>query len=129
MGEARKLQIALALAALLGGAVLALQAATPESAREIRLEARDMAFYLEGGSEPNPTLTAAPGERLRLVFVNRDRGYAHDLRLATLGVAMGQLAGDGSAGRVTFRAPAIAGEHPYDCSLHPRMMGASLVVR
>jgi plastocyanin len=88
-----------------------------------------MAFYLEGGREPNPTLAASPGERLRLVLVNRDRGYAHDLRLETLGVSTRQLAGDGSADRVTLRVPEAPGEHPYVCSLHPRMMGASLVVR
>ncbi len=129
MAQTKKFQITVALVASLAGAVLALQAATPEPPREIRLEARDMAFYLAGGNDPNPILTASPGERLRLVFVNRDRGYAHDLRLDTLGVATARIAGDGGADRVTLRVPGEPGTHPYTCSLHPRMMGASLVVR
>ncbi len=129
MAQAKKLQIGLVLALLAVGAVLALQAATAPPAREIRLEARDMAFYLEGTDEPNPRLDAALGERLRLVFVNRDRGYEHDLRLPTLGLGTGRLASGGDTGEITFRVPATPGEHPYDCSLHPRMMGATLVVR
>lgn len=129
MARAKKFQIVVVLGFLAVGAVLAVHAASSAPAREIRLEARDMAFYLEGGSEPNPTLTAAPGERLRLLFVNRDRGYAHDVRLESLGVQTSQLAGDGSADRLTFRVPEVPGEHPYECSLHPRMMGATLVVR
>jgi hypothetical protein len=129
MARTRKLQLLVIIAlATLGVTVsLALQA-TPGSPREVRLEARGMAFYLEGGATANPAIEAAPGERLRLVLVNRDLGFEHDLRLPELGAATGLL-GDGESGALTLRVPTATGEYRYDCSLHARMMAGSVVVR
>lgn len=95
-------------------------AADPEP-REVRLVARDMAFYLPGGATPNPTLHAAPGERLRIVLVNEDSGMTHDvvaegLGLATAVIPFGEVAG------AVVRMPERPGAHDYLCSLHPVLM-------
>jgi FtsP/CotA-like multicopper oxidase with cupredoxin domain len=58
---------ATAVAVLLLG-VLAVAVTRP--AREITLVARGMAFYLENGDLPNPTITVKPGERVRIMLRN-----------------------------------------------------------
>lgn len=88
-----------------------------------------MAFYLAGSTQPNPTLAVERGERVRVVLVNRDGGYRHDFAVASLEVATPTVAGDGSFAEVTFRAPQAPGDHPYVCSSHAAMMGATLRVR
>jgi plastocyanin len=124
----RKTRYALTLLAATGMA-LALMAGADAPEREIVLEARDMAFFVAGQSEPNPTLELAPGESIRLTFVNHDRGIDHDLTMRDLGLATAVLAGDGSSASLEFRAPRASGEHDYTCELHDRMMRGRLVVR
>jgi len=129
MARTRKLQllVVIALAALGVTVSLTLQA-TPGPLREVRLEARGMAFYLEGGEAPNPVLETVAGERLRLVLTNRDRGFDHDLRLPGLGKATGLLA-EGASATLTVRVPETAGDVRYDCSLHAAMMTGVIRVR
>ncbi len=104
--------------------------------REVRLVARDMAFYLPGGTTPNPTLRLAPGERVRLVLVNEDPGMAHDVVASGLGLATpvvsGRAAGRAGGGEIAadvFRAPPRPGTHEYVCSLHPVLMRGLIEVR
>jgi plastocyanin len=129
MARTRKLQLLVvaALAALGVTVSLSLQA-TPGPVREVRLEARGMAFYREGGEVQNPILEAVAGERLRFVLTNRDRGFEHDLRLPGLGKASGQLA-EGARATITVRVPETAGDVRYDCSLHAAMMTGVIRVR
>ncbi|HEX6199366.1 MAG TPA: hypothetical protein VF150_03805 [Thermoanaerobaculia bacterium] len=89
--------------------------------REVRLVARDMAFYLPGDATPNPTLRAAPGERLRIVLVNEDPGMTHDVVAEGLGLAT-QVIGGGEAASAVVRMPERPGAHEYLCSLHPVLM-------
>lgn len=116
----------LATALVLVAAGLGLEAG-PE-AREVRLVARDMAFYLPGDDTPNPTLRFTPGERVRIVLENEDPGMVHDLVAAGLGVAMPLVEGGGSAG-VALRLPGTPGTHEYLCSLHPVLMRGLVEVR
>jgi len=63
--------IAMTVAVVLLGALAA--ALARPAPREIRLVARGMAFYLENGDQPNPTLTFTAGDRVRVVFTNQCR--------------------------------------------------------
>jgi plastocyanin len=116
----------LVLAALAGFAMRA--AARPEP-RTVVLTARDMAFWTEDSSTPNPAIAAAPGEALRLELRNRDRGMAHDLALPGLGRATPVLAGAGESAALELRAPDEPGDYEYVCSLHSRLMRGLLTVR
>lgn len=123
----KTLIVSLLLAALVVG--VAWNASVARTApREIVLEARGMAFYLEGDVTPNPTLRLEPGELVRLTLVNRDPGMRHDLAIAELGVATELLPGDGSSQTVRLRAPDRPGRFPYLCSLHVQTMRGLLEV-
>lgn len=103
-------------------------AAPGERAREVRLVARDMAFYVPGGTIPNPTLQAAPGERLRIVLVNEDSGMSHDVVAEGLGLAT-EVIRDGEVASTVVRMPGLPGAHDYLCSLHPLLMRGVIEVR
>jgi hypothetical protein len=115
------------LATLVAGVAWGISAARP-APREIVLVARDMAFYLEGETTPNPTLHLRPGEEVRLTLINRDPGMRHDLAVASLGVATGALAGDGSAQTVRLRVPERPVILDYVCRLHTQTMRGRLEV-
>lgn len=123
--QKRSLPIVLGLL-LVAGLSLAL---APEGVdREIVLEAREMAFFTPGGHEPNPPLSLHPGERVRIVLVNRDPGMTHDFAVDDLGVSTPALAGDGSRAAVLLVAPASPGRHDYVCTFHRRLMRGRLEV-
>lgn len=131
-----RISFGIAVAAFLGAAFALVAAAglglrsggSGGDVREIRLEARGMAFYLPGDERPNPTLRVAPGERVRLVLENRDPGMRHDLALPVLDRATTVLE-SGRTASVVIRAPERPGSHEYLCSLHPVLMRGVLRVR
>lgn len=91
-------------------------------AREIRLVARDMAFYLEDDpATPNPTIRVAPGERVTITMRNDERGIRHDFAVPTLSADLDPLAW-GESRAVTFTAPDQAGSYDYVCRPHRLMM-------
>lgn len=130
------ISLGIAVAAFLGAALALVAAAgfglgsgaSGGDVREIRLVARDMAFYFPGGDTPNPILRVAPGERVRLVVENRDPGMRHDLALPALDRATAVVEAGREAG-VVLRAPERPGTHEYFCSLHPVLMRGALRVR
>ena len=101
--------------------LLPLAASTRTAVRDITLVARDMAFYLDGGSEPNPTIQVRTGETVQLTVLNRDPGLKHNLTIEALGLDMPHLETDASM-RVRFRAPSRPGHLPYVCAPHSEMM-------
>jgi plastocyanin len=124
------------IAAMVAGvvAVAAVAAATlvadaSQPTHAFTLVARDMAFYLADGGQPNPALEIPAEESVRLTMVNRDAGIDHDLAVESLGVASPAVPGDGSSTSIEFRAPREPGEYEYLCRLHGRMMRGKLVVR
>ena len=110
-------------------AAAALVADASQPTYSFTLVARDMAFYLAEGTEPNPPLEVAAEEQVRMTIVNRDTGIDHDLAVESLGVASAAVRGDGSSTTIEFRAPREPGEHEYVCRLHGRMMRGKIVVR
>lgn len=131
MSRRQKRSLGMALLGLLAlgiGWAVTVGATERTSPREIVLEARRLAFYVPGNPRPNPILRVAPGETVRLVLVNRDRGMRHDLVLESLGAATPLLAGEGSSASLLLRVPVEEGEHEYLCSLHRQLMRGRMLV-
>ena len=101
--------------------LLPMTASTGAAAREITLVTRDMAFYLEGDSAPNPTIRLAAGEEVRLTLLNLDRGFNHNLAIDGWNIETVSLDANEST-VVRIQAPDQAGRQPYICSPHSEMM-------
>src|SRR5688500_9320881 len=82
----RRVAIAGAAFAAVGGLFAIVLSAPDVPAREIRIVARNMTFYVDGNPERNPAIHVRAGERLRLVFRNDDPGTKHDFVVPSLGV-------------------------------------------
>ena len=118
----------LAVVAVGGLAILLpLSASSRASVREITLEARDMAFYLEGGTVPNPTLRLEAGEEVRLVLRNLDPGIAHNLAIEGWSLETAYLDANASA-TLRLRAPEQPDRQTYVCAPHREMMGGVIEV-
>ena len=121
---AKLLAAVLVVAAAAGAIVLS---ARGPAAREIRLVARDMTFYVEGQAEPNPTLRLRAGESVRLVLRNDDAGMTHDFTIPEWGAVTRRLeAGEEAA--ITFRAPDRPMSQPYKCRPHSKIMRGTILV-
>ncbi len=101
--------------------LLPLTASTRPAVRDITLVVRDMAFYLDGGGEPNPNIQVRTGETVQLTLLNRDPGFKHNLTIEALGLDMPHLE-TGASKRVRLRAPSRPGRLPYVCAPHSEMM-------
>ena len=100
---------------------------TQAHTREIRLEVRDMAFYLEGDSTPNPEIVVKAGERVRVVVHNDERGVNHDFAVPAVRAAVDTLKWN-EEGEVTFEVPDVPGTYEYICRPHMLMMKGTLRV-
>ena len=97
--------------------------------REITLVARNMAFYLgPDGTTANPSLEARPGETLRIVLVNRDRGLTHDFAVPVSGAATKRLTWY-AQDEIIFDVPDKPGTYEYVCRPHVLMMKGRIVVK
>ena len=115
---------------LLGVGLIALLplVAGPRPMREIVLIARDMSFYLDNGTVPNPSIDVRRGEEIRLVFRNEDAGVTHVLAIETWDVAADPLRVGGES-TVIVRAPEQPGRYEYVCRPHARMLRGYFEVR
>jgi plastocyanin len=108
--------------------VMTLPLETSARAREITLVAKDMAFYLENDSKTaNPVIEAKPGEIIRVVLANRDRGMTHDFAVPAAEAAIDALDWN-EEDDVTFTAPEEPGTYEYVCRPHLLMMKGTLRV-
>jgi heme/copper-type cytochrome/quinol oxidase subunit 2 len=120
----------LVAAVFIGVGLLALipVVANPKSEpREIVLVTRDMAFYVEGSSTPNPTLVLRPGEEVTVVVKNQEPGITHGFGVSALNVSVDRIQ-PGVTRAMRLRAPAVPGEYEYVCPPHAQMMRGKLVV-
>ncbi len=116
---------ALVAGALVFGAI-ALSARDP-GPREIRIVVRDMTFYLEGRTDPNPTLRLRAGEAVRLVLKNEDEGMTHDFAIPDWKAGTKRIEG-GEEATITFRVPDGPSEQTYRCSPHSAIMRGTILV-
>jgi plastocyanin len=129
MKPIKYLRAALVVAALACVAALAPKLSGVSSAepRTIHIVVKDMTFYVEGDKNPNPTLYASPGERVRLVLHNTQSGIAHDFTIESWKVHTRMLKGVGED-TIEFRVPEARGSHAYRCTPHAAMMNGTIVV-
>jgi len=116
-----------ALALAMIGVAGLLPVRTKDQPREIVLVARDMAFYVSGTSVANPEITVRPGESIRVLLKNEDRGMTHDFSVPAVKAATDSLAWN-QMGEVTFEAPEKPGTYEYICRPHVLMMKGALKV-
>jgi plastocyanin len=100
---------------------------TKTRARAITLVAKDMAFYVEGGAEPNPILEVKAGETVRVLLRNRDRGMTHDFAVPSLKAEMDPIDWN-EEDAIVFEAPDDPGIYEYVCRPHLLMMKGTLKV-
>lgn len=96
--------------------------------REVKIVARDMAFYVDGQPYPNPTLRFKAGERVRLVLRNEDAGMTHDFVIKAWKVATKSIAQRGAEEAVVFRVPDDRSTAGYQCTPHSEMMRGGIQV-
>ena len=96
--------------------------------RDVHLVIRDMAYYLDGKGEPNPTLEFRRGERVRLRVTSEDAGMEHDFVVKNLKVATKLIEGRGTE-VVNIRIPKQAGTDTYFCTPHSAKMRGTIVVQ
>jgi plastocyanin len=96
--------------------------------REITLIVKNMTFYVEGREhDPNPMLFVNPGERVRVVLKNQERGVRHDFAVPASGAALDLLSWNQS-GEIVFDVPGTPGKYDYWCRPHMTMMRGTIVV-
>lgn len=111
------------IAAIIGVAAILprVVASNADDVREIHLVVRNMTFYLEGHDDPNPTLYARRGERVRIRLSNRDPGMSHDFAVPSWkrSTALTDYTGEAA---VEFTAPVTPEDATYSCTPHGEMM-------
>ena len=99
-----------------------------QSMRQVTIVARDMAFYIEGSSTPNPTIRVKAGEQVLITFRNDEPGMTHDFAISAWNVSTRAIKGGGAADRLIITAPTRPGRSEYTCRPHPVMMRGAVIV-
>ncbi|HJR61788.1 MAG TPA: plastocyanin/azurin family copper-binding protein [Vicinamibacterales bacterium] len=96
--------------------------------RDIRIVVRDMSFYVEGSTQPNPTITLRAGEKVRIRLRNDDAGMRHDFAIKAWTVATRVLVDRGQEDEIVFRVPTERSAQTYQCTPHAGMMSGEIRV-
>jgi len=99
-----------------------------DAVRDIQIVVRDMTFYLEGSSDPNPVITFRAGEQVRIRLRNEDPGMRHDFSIRSWAIATRILEDRGEQDEIFFRVPATPGTETYRCTPHAKMMSGKIRV-
>ena len=119
--------VALVCAATIAAIVPRASSSNRSPVHEIRLVVRDMTYYVEGNSAPNPALTVRRGEQVRVVLRNEDAGMTHDFAVPAWNARTPRLDG-GEEAVVQFQASEQPGVWTYSCTPHGQMMRGTLRV-
>jgi plastocyanin len=119
--------IAFGMAALAAAVLPMLASSGLDETRDVHLVIRDMAFYLEGETVPNPTLTFRPGEKVRLIVRSEDAGMDHDFVVKDWKIKSKVIEGRGETA-LTIKVPKKAKSATYHCSPHAGKMRGTILV-
>jgi plastocyanin len=95
--------------------------------RVIRVVVHNMAYYIAGRNDPNPTIRLRRDERVRIVVINQDAGMKHDFGIDAWQRRTGLIDGIGEA-RLEFVTPSDPGEVSYSCTPHGTLMRGTVRV-
>ena len=117
---------AIAIVAMLATLLPMDATSTSSGPRVVKLVVRDMAFYMDGNAEPNPTLVLKAGEQVELHLRNDEPGVRHDFAVRAWDVGTRLLGDRGDEDTITFRVPETKGTTAYTCTPHAKMMSGTL---
>jgi plastocyanin len=113
--------------ALAGGTAALTSVHGGDDVREVTIRAKSMEFHVDGVEGPNPTIILSPGEHVRLVLVNEDHGFKHNLVIPALDVRT-DIVEVGQRTTVELTVPAASGSHDYTCEPHAAMMRGNIAI-
>ena len=120
--------VATVLLLITTASLIAWSARSATSDHLVVIIARDMAFYVEGQNEPNPTLTLPTDARVTIELHNADPGMIHDLLVESIDGVHTEALSHGQSDRVTFRTPRKPWQTEYICTFHGLTMRGRLRV-
>lgn len=95
--------------------------------RVIHVVVHNMAYYITGRSDANPTIHLRPDERVRIIVSNQDAGMKHDFGIDAWQKRTGLIDGIGEA-QLEFVAASVPGEVSYSCTPHGTLMRGTIRV-
>lgn len=121
--------LALVAAACLVSAFLIPHSASTSAGevRVIHLVVHNMAYYVAGRNDPNPTVYLRRDERVQVIVTNQDAGMKHDFGIDAWRKRTNLIDGIGEA-RLEFVAPSVPGEVLYSCAPHGTLMRGTIRV-
>lgn len=124
---------AIVAAVAIGMAVLAvtllpmLASSELDRGRDVHLVIRNMAFYVDGAGQPNPTLTFKAGERVRVFVRSEDAGMNHDFVVKDWKIRSKTIHGRGKI-ELRITVPRLASTASYYCTPHAGTMRGTISV-
>jgi plastocyanin len=119
--------ILIGIVALVASLLPMLASGEAADGRDVHIVIRDMAFYLDGTGEPNPTLVFRSGERVRVFLRSEDAGMDHDFVVKNWKVRSNTVTGRGETA-VTIKVPRQSGTETYYCTPHAKKMRGTIRV-